>query len=259
MITVLTPTFNRAHTLPRLFESLQAQSMKSFEWLVIDDGSTDKTKKLVSRLAASHSVPTRYILQNNGGKHAALNTGAKHALGAWTLIVDSDDALTPDAIEMASKEIEALGDSNITGICFRKTYFDQSLIGKDRSADRPRLMHPTAAGRYFGGDLAYIFRTEKLRAHPFPVHEGEKFVPELYIWNQIGDEGPIWYLPQKAIYLCEYLPDGYTANFKTQLKKNPRGFGLYYRTQITRERSWLAKAKCSIRAMQCLFYSVTRR
>ncbi len=259
MISVLTPTFNRAHTLPRLFESLQAQSMKSFEWLVIDDGSTDNTKQLVSQLTASHSVPTRYIFQNNGGKHVAINTGAKNALGTWVLIVDSDDALTPDAIEMASKEIEALGDSNITGICFRKAYFDQSIIGEDRSADRPQLMHPTAAGRYFRGDLAYIFRTEKLRAHPFPEYEGEKFVPELYIWNQIGDEGPIWYIPQKAIYLCEYLPDGYTANFKTNLKKNPRGFGLYYRAQITRERSWLAKAKCGVRAMQCLFYSVTSK
>lgn len=256
MITVLTPTFNRAHTLPRLFESLQAQSVRSFEWLVIDDGSTDNTKQLVSRFAASHSVPTRYIFQNNGGKHVAINTGAKNALGTWILIVDSDDALTPDAIEMASKEIEELGSSNITGICFRKAYLDQSLIGEDRSADRPQLLHPTAAGRYFRGDLAYIFRAEKLRAHPFPVFEGEKFVPELYIWNQIGDEGPIRYIPQKIIYLCEYLPDGYTANFKTNLKKNPRGFGLYYRAQITRERSWLAKAKCAFRATQCLYYSV---
>jgi O18-antigen biosynthesis glycosyltransferase len=260
MITILTPTFNRAHTLPRLFESLQVQSVKSFEWLVIDDGSTDETRQLIERLKdAQSAVPVRYIHQNNGGKHVAINTGVNQAYGSWIFIVDSDDALTPDAIESILLEIERLGSNNATGICFRKAYFDQSIIGTSHVDDISKFMHPTAAGRYFKGDLAYSFRTEELRKHPFPAFSGEKFVPELYIWNLIGDQGPVWYVPQKAIYLCEYLSDGYTANFKKNLKINPKGFGLFYRTQFSRENSWIAKIKCAVRAMQCVFYSVVTR
>ncbi len=255
MITVLTPTFNRAHTLPRLFESLQAQTKKAFEWLVIDDGSTDNTRQLINEFVAVGNVKIRYLYQNNSGKHVAINAGVKEAIGTWLLILDSDDALTTDAIETASKAIEELIEINPTGICFRKANFDQTIIGATPAEVTSQFMHPTVAGRFFKGDLAYIFRTAVLRDHLFPVYRGEKFVPELYVWNQIGDQGLIWFDPKKAIYLCEYLPDGYTVNFKKNLKKNPKGFGLFYRDQFIREISWITKIKCFIRAIQCSYYS----
>ena len=88
--------------------------------------------------------------------------------------------------------------------------------------------------------------------HPFPVIPGERFIPELYIWNRIGDEGEIIFFPGKIIYLCEYLPDGYTANFAANLRRNPQGFLLFYATQLHRERRWLDKAKCFVRCLQCL-------
>ncbi|PUE19632.1 hypothetical protein B9Z38_01425 [Limnohabitans sp. MMS-10A-160] len=260
MITILTPAFNRAHTLLRLFESLQVQTLKTFEWLIVDDGSTDHTELLVEKLKSLHSgFPIRYIYQSNGGKHVAINKGANKALGNWVFIVDSDDALTQDAIQALSLEIDKVGETGATGICFRKAYFNESIIGKSYFGDEPKFMHPTAAGEYFKGDLAYIFRTEELINHPFPVFKGEKFVPELYVWNLIGDDGPVWFIPEKAIYLCEYLADGYTANFKKNLRKNPKGFGIFYRNQFLREKSWILKIKCSIRAMQCLFYSTVSR
>lgn len=257
MITVLTPTFNRAHTLSRVFDSLRAQSVKSFEWLVIDDGSTDDTSQLIERLSQSHAVNTRYFFQANAGKHVAINSGVQQALGNWILILDSDDALTEDAIELVYQAISK-SPPTATGLCFRRAYFDQSLIGKDRSTEDPLLMHPTDAARYFQGDLAYIFKTDELRENVFPVFEGEKFVPELYIWNKIGDRGGVWYVPNKFIYLSDYLPDGYTVNFRKFLRRNPKGFGLFYRDQIFRERSWVNKLKSMIRAAQCFTYSLLK-
>ena len=80
MITILTPTFNRAHLLPRLFESLVHQTSFNFEWLVIDDGSTDETQDLfVEEAFMSAPFPIRYYKQENGGKHRALNAGVRQA------------------------------------------------------------------------------------------------------------------------------------------------------------------------------------
>src|SRR5690606_10356273 len=104
------------------------------------------------------------------------------------------------------------------------------------------------------GDLAYIFRRDVMASLPFPVIEGEKFVPELYIWNQIGDRGDIRFYLDKAIYRCDYLPDGYSHNFRAQLKRHPRGFFLFYSSQIAREPGWWGKAKAATRAIQCSGY-----
>ncbi len=120
-------------------------------------------------------------------------------------------------------------------------------------------MTPTDAGRFFVGDLAYVFSRKVMLSNLFPVIEGEKFVPELYIWNKISDQGNILYFPNDAIYLCEYMPDGYTENFWQNLRRNPKGFGLFYRAQFFRERSFVAKLKCLIRAGQCYFYAAANR
>lgn len=259
MITVLTPAYNRAHTLERLFESLCNQSTKTFEWLLIDDGSTDQTKSVFNALSAKGDFSSRYVFQENAGKHSAVNAGVKAASGNWILILDSDDALTNDAIATISTDIETHNNVVLSGLCYRKAYFNHEFIGEGPTGEKPTLMHPSEAGRRFRGDLAYVFRTEALRAHPFPVIEGERFVPELYIWNKIGDDGRIIFFPDSAIYLCEYLSDGYTANFQSNLRKNPKGFGLFYRSQFFREPSLIGKAKCALRAAQCFVYAASRR
>jgi glycosyltransferase involved in cell wall biosynthesis len=250
MITILTPVFNRAHTLRRLFQSLETQTDSNFEWLVVDDGSTDDTPKLLREFACSESVRMHSIRQDNCGKHVAINVGVRAAHGEWVFIVDSDDALTPNAV---SSVLQACTSSSaLSGVCFRRGYFHGGVIGRNLESDVSVFLHPTQAGRIFFGDLAYVFNREVMLRHPFPVIPGEKFVPELYIWNRIGDEADILFFPDKVIYLCEYLPDGYTANFTANLSRNPQGFLLFYATQLHRERRWLDKAKCLVRCLQCL-------
>ncbi|MGB3290137.1 MAG: glycosyltransferase family 2 protein [Burkholderiaceae bacterium] len=260
MLTILTPTYNRRHTLPRLYQSLQDQSSKEFEWLLVDDGSTDETKQWFDALDGNRSFVARLIKQENGGKHVAVNTGVAQAKAGWVFIVDSDDALTPDAVEIV---VAALADrstqGNVAGVCFRKCDFEGRLVGQAYSGvATPFVSQPTRVGRMVAGDLAYVFRRDIMASMPFPVIDGEKFVPELYIWNKISDQGDIWFYLDKVIYRCDYLPDGYTRNFNEHLKRHPRGFFLFYSSQIARESDLLGKAKAAIRAIQCGIYIVRK-
>jgi len=254
MITVLTPTYNRAYTLPRLFKSLCDQECKNFEWVVVDNKSTDNTWSLLEEFKRSALFPVRVVLQPKLGKHVAINAGVLASEGDWIFIVDSDDALTPDAICTIDEKLSEIKSDKLVGLCFRKAYFDGKMIG--RSADDHDVMKltPTEAGNLLKGDLAYVFKKDVMLKTPFPVIEGETFVPELYIWNKIGDQGDIYFFVNKYIYLCEYLPDGYSFNFSKNLKRNPRGFLLYYRSQIAREKSLINKMKRAIRAVQCYLY-----
>jgi hypothetical protein len=256
MITVLTPTYNRTYTLERLYKSLLLQNLP-FEWLIIDDGSTDATKELVTAFQKDSPFSIRYIYQENSGKHVAINTGVCAAQGDFIFIVDSDDAITDDALSVLQNAIDSLN-KTIMGVCFRKILFNGNMIGNTLLSSEPIILSPTQAGSLFQGDLAYIFRTSALLSNPFPVIKGETFVPELLIWNRIADEGGILFYPTTAIYQCEYLADGYSANFKQNLRKNPQGFALFYRDQFFRERSLIQKTKCAIRYFQCLIYGITR-
>ena len=99
-LTIFTPTYQRAARLPRLYASLQAQTVKSFEWIVIDDGGMDETPELVRAWAASETAfPIRFQKIAHGGKHRAINHAVEMAEGEAFFIVDSDDALYPDAVE----------------------------------------------------------------------------------------------------------------------------------------------------------------
>lgn len=257
MITILTPTFNRAATLERLFRSLEALPQRDFEWLVVDDGSDDDTGDLIRRLQQNASFPMRYQWQTNGGKHRAINTGVKTARGEWVFIVDSDDALRADALTRVESALSRDVGSTHVGVCFRKELFSGEWVGWEPShcADDAVEMSPTEAGHFFQGDLAYVFRREILAELPFPEVRGETFVPELYIWNQVADRGSILFYPKTSIYRCDYLDDGYSRNFKQNLRRNPRGFYLFYASQIRRERSLISKMKMALRALQCWWYS----
>ena len=98
-VTVLTPTYNRGHLLGKLYDSLCRQTDKSFQWLIIDDGSVDNTEDVVKNFCAMNVLSIEYHKKNNGGKHTALNYSHSYIKGGYVVIVDSDDYLLPCAIE----------------------------------------------------------------------------------------------------------------------------------------------------------------
>lgn len=98
-ISIITPTYNRAKTLHRVFESLEKQTYKNFEWIIIDDGSTDETKVLVDTWSQEVDY-IRYVYQPNAGKHIAVNRALAMATGEYTTTVDSDDEIREDAFQI---------------------------------------------------------------------------------------------------------------------------------------------------------------
>ncbi|WP_070412003.1 glycosyltransferase family A protein [Pseudomonas lundensis] len=261
MITILTATYNRAHTLNRLFSSLEAQSDKRFKWIVVNDGSTDNTIELLQGFQEIASFPITVLSQKNSGKHVAINTGLASTTDEWVFLVDSDDLLTHNAVEIFHGDSFNISDDHIVSFCYRKADLAGQLIGKLIAEEdgKSAYMTPTEASNFYKGDLAYIFRTRTLLKYPFPSFVDEKFVPELLIWNRVADDGQVLFFHHQIIYLCEYLDDGYSANFIHNLRRNPRGFGIYYKSQINRESSIIRKVKCVIRYLQCLFFLMIKK
>ena len=256
MITIFTPTYNRAYRLPDLYHSLQKQTCKSFEWLVIDDGSTDNTSKLFDEWKEENSFHIRYIRQANGGKHRAINRGVKEANGDFFFIVDSDDRLTEDAVEQIEKLApEVTANPLLCGMCFRRVNLKtHEMLGVKFPHDGMLASSLEWVYKYHvGGDKSEVVCTDVLRQYPFPEFEGENFVPEALVWNRIADSYKM-ICKNSGIYICEYLPDGLSMGFKRNLKRNPLGFGLFYKETMMRHISVSVTLKNMIRAIQCWWY-----
>lgn len=230
-ITVFTPTYNRARLLPRLYRSLCAQRDKNFEWLIVDDGSTDATEKTIKALSQA-AFPIRYIRKENGGKHTAINLGAKEARGELFFIVDSDDCLPPGATATIAAEYSAIkGNPAFAGVCGYMAHSDGDIIG------RP-LINANASSiclRYHykvKGDMAEVFKTEVLRAYPFPEIAGERFCPEALVWNRIAATYKLKIF-SKVVCIRDYLPGGLSANIVRIRMSSPLGSMATY-AEITR-------------------------
>ena len=148
MITIMTPTYNRAYVLSRLHKSLCQQKRRDFEWLVIDDGSTDGTAELIYDCRDKSDFEITYVYKENGGKHRAINEGVVHATGDWIIIVDSDDLLTGDAVAKLYDVMNHIG-SEFVGMCFRKATLSGHMIGISGTVwSKSMVMQPIMAGRF---------------------------------------------------------------------------------------------------------------
>ena len=228
-ITVFTPTYNRAKTLPRLFESLEKQTFKDFEWLIVDDGSTDNTEELVAALMArQNAFNIVYKKTENGGKHRAINRGIRLASGELTFIVDSDDWLPETSLEDVDNVEKSIKDkSEFGGVCGLKCYESEGVVGG--TFDGEQLDITTIERKKFGivGDKAEVYYTELLKKYPFPEFDGEKFATESLVWNKIAYDGYKLRFFNKNIYLCEYQADGLSSSGNTLYARNPKQWGLY--------------------------------
>lgn len=235
-ITILTATYNRAHLLGDLYNSLRRQTCQAFDWVIVDDGSTDNTKEIVAEwLKDIHNFSIEYIYTPNGGKNRAINLGVKHVTTPYTMIVDSDDYLTDDAIEyLTTKAAEALHDESLAGI--------SALKGKDIAIPLCRPMfneteYITANNlerRNYNleRDACEVYKTDILRKHPFEVWEGEKFVPEEIVWNKIAMDGYSlrWY--NKVTCIVRYQEEGLTKSSFSLMQKNPMGYAMMYKQRV---------------------------
>ena len=232
LVTVLTPTYNRAHLIGTLYESLCRQSFRDFEWLIVDDGSTDYTETVISQFKAEGRISIRYIWQENGGKHRAINRGVREAAGELFFTVDSDDYLADNALEHIRHYYRTIeGDASFAGVCGPKHHFDGQRIGGaipydtlDCSSLEFRYKHKIK------GDMAEVFRTEVLKQYPFPDYPGEKFCTEAVVYFKISETYRLRHF-FKPIYFAEYRPDGLTASVRRIHRQSPYG-SMYYCLQL---------------------------
>lgn len=233
-LTIFTPTYNRAHTLQRLYKSLQDQTCKDFEWLVIDDGSTDGTSSLFEQwIQDNNNFLIQYEKIQNGGKLRALNKGIKQAKGDYFLILDSDDLLCKDAVEQVISGFSTLENpTTFIGISMVKADLEGNPVHRTPKID-PQLgfvdCNNLERSKYnLQSDMAEVFFTEKLRQYTFPVWPGEKFTPEEVVWNQMALDGYKLRWFNKVEYLCEYQPDGLTNSTWKLLRDNPMGYAMMF-------------------------------
>ncbi len=241
-ITVFTPTFNRAYILKNLYESLCMQEYKNFEWLIVDDGSSDETNKIVKDWIKENKIEIRYFYQENSGKHVAINLGVKNAKGKYFIIVDSDDYLTKDALkEITNCFISIDGMKNFAGISGTKIFTNNELIGTTFEGEYVDATSLERKKFKINGDKAEVFYTDVLSKYKFPVFEDEKFMSEAYIWNKIAADGYKIRWFNKPFIVCEYLEDGLTKNKKSIAYKNIKGELLYLKDLIMFEKNFFRK------------------
>ncbi len=207
-MTIVTPTYNRAYILMRLYESIKNQHSSDFDWLIIDDGSKDNTREVVEGFIAENIIPIRYLYKENGGKHSALNVAFREVQSELLFIVDSDDVLTPDAVETILNDWEAVRDKNLCGISYLRGYDAERVIGDQHPQDHAidnfiNLRY----NRGIDGDKAEVWRTECLRDFQFPEYPGERFISESVAWIYLAKKWDML-MVNKIIYITEYLEGG---------------------------------------------------
>lgn len=222
LLTIVTPVYNRADLLKRCWESLNGQTNKDFEWIIVDDGSTDHTEEVVKAFLPS-DFPVVYVKKENGGKHTALNASHEHVHGKYVLILDSDDCLVDTAVQQIQEGWQGFDDNQEVGIV---TFL------KGASVDDPSCMAadegvPVDIMRYqrrciHSSDCCEVIRSELYLKYPFPVFEGERFISEGALWNRVSFTHKCVYI-NHVVYLAEYLEGGLTKSGRALRIRNPRG------------------------------------
>lgn len=231
--TVFTPTYNRAHLLHRAFESLRQQTCRSFEWIIVDDGSADNTEAVVKELQAGSNFPIAYVRQSNKGKHVAINRAVRQAAGYFIAILDDDDALTPDTLEKCLQlwELIPSEDRNrfvgVTGFC---ADLEGNIIGNPLPCDFVDSDGLSMQKNYGSGDKWGVQRIDVMRRFQFPEDAG--FIADSLLWNRISQE----YLQRfhnEVFALVDRRSDGSTAHSMQRRVRSPHLSTLYYREYVS--------------------------
>lgn len=224
-LSIVTPVYNRAGLLKTCWESLVRQTDKDFEWIVVDDGSTDSSVDMVRTLPDA-GFPIILVEKENGGKHTALNASHPYIRGKYVLILDSDDYLVDSAVAQVREGWGGYEQDEDIGIV---TFL------KGRAEDEPSCMAddegiPVDIMRYrrrciYSADCCEVIRSELYLKYPFPVFAGESFLSEGALWNRVSFTHKCVYI-NRVVYIADYLAGGLTKSGKPLRIRNPQG-GMY--------------------------------
>lgn len=239
-ITIHTATYNRAYILGKAYNSLRNQTIKDFEWIISDDGSTDNTEELVKKwMKADNGFEIHYYKLSHVGIPRALNNGVQHSNAEWFMMLDSDDYFVPETIE---KIIPWLNDVDLldkfAGVGFCCCFPDGSYMKPQKPIIDPKkgyvdATHLERAKYNFNMDSCEVHRTRLLRKYPFQYWETEKYAPEQLCFYAMAFDGWKMRWRNEKLCICDYLPDGQTKDNKL-VKNNPMGFAMMYNQNLLR-------------------------
>lgn len=246
LITIITPSFNRAYTLPNCYESLKKQTNTNFVWMVVDDGSLDNTKELVeSWISECQTFPIIYIGKENGGKASALNVAFANLKTEYAVVLDSDDLFFSSAIESAINDLKYCTSNDCCGLMYLRHYSNGSIMGG----------RPLTLGRHitmvhflnegFKGELICFYKSEILTNYRFPQIEGEKFVSPQWLDFELSRKY-FFVAGCSKICICEYIADGLTRNKKKIIVLNPKGYTLRKKQSLEFSRKFMLIVKNAI-------------
>ncbi|PEB56270.1 glycosyltransferase [Bacillus pseudomycoides] len=226
-LTVFTATYNRAYCLHHCYESLKHQTCKDFIWLIIDDGSSDHTKELVSSWIAENRIEISYHWQQNQGMHGAHNTAYEMMDTELNVCIDSDDYMPDDAVEKIISFWERYGSDEVSGIIGLDSHTDGQIIGSKLPENMKRSTLFNLYNKYgVTGDKKLVYRTELTKKYPYPVFKNEKYVGLAYKYYMLDRQYEML-LMNEVLCCVEYLPDGSSMNMLNQYRRNPKGFAFY--------------------------------
>lgn len=236
-ITIFTPTYNRAYIIGKLYYSLQLQSNKSFEWLVVDDGSDDDTNLLFAKwMKENNGFNIRYYKTPNGGKHRAVNYGLDLADCEYFMVIDSDDYLPVDSVEKICKWLQTIENNDtIVGVVANKGYsefetpnsfFDSIFLDKNLLEMN---LYQENGKKVLSGERAMCFRTAFHRRYKYPEFTDEKFVTEAVVYNRMAHDGFKMRFFNDIVCIYKYQVDGLSSSGGELYLKNPKGYGLWIR------------------------------
>lgn len=247
-LTVFTPTYNRAHLLPRVYESLKNQTSNNFIWMVIDDGSTDATEELVRQWQREATFEIQYLYKSNEGMHSAHNVAYANITTPFNVCIDSDDYMPPDAVEvicLAAGKI--VHDDEFCGLIGLDADCNNLVIGTKIPEELQKVkLNELYQLHRVKGDKKLVYKTEYIKqVPPYPVFAGEKFVPLDYKYLLLDQN---YYLKplNEMLVVVEYQEDGSTRNMLKQYRRHPKGFAFSRISRINYGITWKEKAKNAV-------------
>lgn len=253
-LTVFTLTFNRGYCLHQCYESLLRQTSNDFCWLIIDDGSTDKTCELVETWKKECTkFQIDYIYKKNGGMHSGYNMAYELIKTELSVSIDSDDWVPDDAVEKIVTFWKEFGENKYAGIVGLDVRPDGTIIGTKLPNLKTIKVYDFYNRLKGKGDKKMVYRTELMRTIKAPEFVGERLFPTCYRYYLLDLDYDMLVL-NEPLSIVDYAEDGFTNNIIKQYKKNLNSF-IYYRKFIMKytNATFLHKYKFSVHYVaECL-------
>ncbi len=233
LVTIFTPTYNRAHILHRCYKSLCGQTSYNFKWLIVDDGSTDGTEELVKRwIAQEKRFAIEYHYKENGGLHTAYNMAMEYVDTEVFTCMESDDMFTSDAVSIIEHRWPKVRNNNCVGFIALCKDMNNEIIGSRFPQNMKTTLYREHR-RIAPGDKQYVYKTEALKkVFPMPVFQGEKYFDPKYRFFSLDRIGPLA-VTNEVFDISDYQQDGLTHTMMRQYYNSPNSFAEYRKLYMT--------------------------